>query len=269
MNSEPEGKKQRHNFLIIFLMNITVFPMIFAWTVLGIMLCPVVFLLLRIFTDRDTGRIIRLLIWLYGRGWLVIVLPFVKFSTEGLKKDFVKQPCIFVINHLSFFDTYCMALLPVSDIIFTVRSWPFSRLFWFTPFMRLAGYLDVENEKWDQVSITGKKNLSQGSALLFFPEGHRSRNGQLQRFFSGAFKLAAESKTPVVPLCITGTDSLFPPGRFWFEPAQICLRALQPVYPESFDGASVHTRMRISVKKTMEENILEMRDNEQTVFSKH
>ena len=55
------------------------------------------------------------------------------------------------------------------------------------------------------------------------PEAHRSRNGKLGRFYSGAFKVAVETGVPVVPLCITGTDEMLPPGRWWLRPARVCL----------------------------------------------
>jgi len=260
VNFTPK-KKRKNSFPVIVFMNITLFAMIFAWTIFGILVFPVVFLLLSIFTRWRVDRTTRLIIWLYGRGWLVIVAPFVKFKTEGLKNNIPDKPCIFVINHLSFFDTYCMALLPFSEVVFAIRAWPF-KMFWFAPFMRLACYLNVETTKWETISEAGIKTLSKGSYLLFFPEGHRSRDGQIQRFFSGAFKLAVKSGTAVVPLCITGTDNFFPPGRFWFEPARIYVKALPPVDPKSFSGESAHTQMKMFVKQTMAENIAKMREYE-------
>jgi hypothetical protein len=64
-----------------------------------------------------------------------------------------------------------------------------------------------------------------------------------------------------VPLCLTGTDTFFPPGHFWFSPARIKLRILAPEYPESFSGHSMsHIEMRQHVKVLMAENIKEMND---------
>ena len=66
--------------------------------------------------------------------------------------------------------------------------------------MRLAGYLDVESLSWEEMPGRRPARLRRRGLLLFFPEGHRSRDGRLQRFHSGAFKLAVETGVPVVPL---------------------------------------------------------------------
>jgi len=225
---------------------------------LGILFSPVAFVVVKIVMFWKADRIMRYLVWIYGRGWVAIAAPFVRFRREGFEKIKIKRPCIFVVNHLSFFDTYCMALFSFSDVAFMVRSWPF-KMFWFAPFMRLARYLDVENMEWEELDKACGEILSKGTSLLFFPEGHRSRDGQIRRFYSGAFKLAVERHVALVPLCITGTDGLLPPGRWWLRPANIRLRALPAVAPETFSGVSAHTEMRKFVKDIMTKNINEMR----------
>jgi 1-acyl-sn-glycerol-3-phosphate acyltransferase len=248
------------NILVVITMNIMVVFMLSVWTLFSFMVSPVAFTVIKLFTFKSNNYIARKLIWLYGRGWLVTVQPFVSFQREGLKSFSFKEPCIFVVNHLSFFDTYCMSLLPNSDACFAIRSWPF-RMFFYRPFMNLARYLDVESLEWAEILKKAKNMLENGSSIIFFPEGHRSRDGECQRFYSGAFKLSIETGFPVVPLCLTGTDVFFPPGRFWFSPARIKLRILAPEYPESFQGHSMsHTEMRQHVKVLMAENIKEMND---------
>jgi 1-acyl-sn-glycerol-3-phosphate acyltransferase len=55
-----------------------------------------------------------------------------------------------------------------------------------------------------------RRHLAQGSPLLIFPEGTRSRDGKLQAFKDGAFKLAREAKVPVIPIAIRGTYETLP-----------------------------------------------------------
>ena len=187
-------------------MNLTVFPLILLWTALGIFLFPVGFVIWKIITRWDADRIMRQFVWIYGRGWLLIMAPFVRFKRVGVAAGKFKPPCILVVNHFSFFDTYCMAMLPFSDAAFAIRAWPF-KMFWYAPFMHLAGYLNVENMEWRKISETTDNIISKGGALLFFPEGHRSRNRQLQRFYSGAFKLAIETGARVVPVAVQDAES--------------------------------------------------------------
>ena len=207
--------QRKHNLFIIGLMNLTVYPLILMWTFVGIMLSPLLIVVLKVVRRWSIDRIVRLLIWLYGRGWMLIVSPFVRFEREGLQDERIAPPCIFVVNHQSFFDTYCMAMLPISNVVFAVRSWPF-KMYWYTPFMRMSRYLDVESLGWKKTSEEGSRLLNQNSALLLFPEGHRSRDGSLGRFYSGAFKVAIDCKAKIVPLCISGTRDLLPPGRWCF-----------------------------------------------------
>lgn len=238
------------------LMNLAVYPLLAVWTVFGTLISPLGFLLWKGATGWDAGRIIRHFIWIYGRGWMAIVSPFVRFRRAGLAAGGLRPPGIIVVNHLSFFDTFCMGALPVFDITFAVRSWPFRQLFWYTAFMRRAGYLDVESMPWEECLAAGRGALEKGGFLLFFPEGHRSRDGELQRFYSGAFRLAFELGCPVVPLCIDGTDRLLPPGRRWLRPTRVQLRALPAVDPAPFAD---HRDLRRHVKGQMAQALQSMR----------
>ena len=52
--------------------------------------------------------------------------------------------------------------------------------------------------------------LQAGRAVVIFPEGTRSRSGEMADFRSGAFRLAAEAGVPVVPVALIGTRELLP-----------------------------------------------------------
>jgi 1-acyl-sn-glycerol-3-phosphate acyltransferase len=237
--------------------NLCVYPLLFLWTLFDFFCFPPLFLLWKLVTGWSTQRVMRFFTWLYGRGWLLLMSPFVRFEREGLEPEKFRAPAILVVNHLSFFDTYCMALLPHYDVVFAVRSWPFRMLF-YRFFMRLAGYLDVESMSWTECLSAGRRALAQPALLLFFPEGHRSHHGRLQRFYSGAFRLATETGTPLIPLCLAGTDTLLPPGRWWLQPARIRLQALDPVDPADFPGPTGHIEMRKTVKQRMRQTLEDM-----------
>jgi 1-acyl-sn-glycerol-3-phosphate acyltransferase len=246
------------NKLTVILMNLTVFPLLILMTVIGIVIAFPLFIIFKIVTGLETLRIIRIFVWMYGRGWLAIIKPFSGLQSHGLGKGDVPLPCIIVPNHLSFFDTFFMGALPFTNICFAIRSWPF-KMFWYNPFMRLAQYLDVEKMTWEETFEACKKELQRGTAILFFPEAHRSRDGKLGRFHSGAFKLSVEIGAPIIPLCITGTGEMYPPGRRHFKPANIRLVALPAVSPAGFSGPEGHINMRHFVKDMMAQKIEEMK----------
>ena len=241
------------------MINIWVYPLLFLWTLFGLLISPVAFCFWKIVTGWSVARVARHFIWLYGRGWMVIVAPFVSFEMKGFDNHYRERtPCVYIINHLSFFDTFCMAMQPVSDIAFVVRAWPFRRLFWYTAFMRLARYLDVEALSFAESTESARAIIAAGGSILFYPEGHRSRDGQLQRFYSGAFLLVLKLGVPLVPLCISGTDILLPPGTFRMHPATIRMHALAPVDPAAFSGDNAHVTMRKQVKEVMARELEKM-----------
>jgi 1-acyl-sn-glycerol-3-phosphate acyltransferase len=254
---EPICVDRKVGFGLTLLMNLTVIPLLLSWTGVGIILFPALFIALKLTTPWDREKISRHLIWIYARIALVLMAPFVRFRAKDLQQNAIKPPCIIVANHLSFFDLFGLALLPFSDVSIIVRDWPF-KMFWYAPFMHLAGYVNVENSPWEAISESVAKIFSKGGGILIFPEGHRSRNGQLQQFYSGAFRLAVETGVKIVPLCITGTNDLWPPGRWWLRPAQVELRALKPVEPAGFEGTSAYRTMKKTVRTSMENKLKEM-----------
>ncbi len=246
-------------FLVqVVLMNLWVYPALLLWTLFGILVFPLLFALGLLCLRQPADRLARWFIWVYGRGWLLLMSPFVSFRREEIERIPRDRPCVFVVNHFSFFDTYCMALLPQYDIVFAVRSWPF-RLFWYSAFMRLARYLDVEGSSWQETLSNSQSVFAGGGTVLFFPEGHRSRNSEIQRFYSGGFKVAIHSGVDVVPLCIDGTDKLLPPGRRLFHPCRVTLRVLDPVSTTKYQQENGHIRLRKRVKEQMTRELAIMR----------
>src|SRR4051794_10260137 len=57
--------------------------------------------------------------------------------------------------------------------------------------------------------------LDNGWSLLFYPEGTRSRSGQLGKMRRGAAVMAEQHSLPIVPIRVSGTRAAMPPGRVW------------------------------------------------------
>ena len=233
------------------LMNLWVYGALFSVTTIMALGSPLLLLSLKLTTRWSLKRITRFWIWVYGRIWTWIIRPFVRQNRVDLHKVKEAGPCILVINHLSFFDTFFMGMLPVFDVNLTLRSWPF-KMFWYAAFMRMAQYLDLESLSYDDINAQCRREFGSDAYALFFPEGHRSRDCHIQRFHSGAFKVSMDTDTPIIPLCITGTRTLLPPGQNWLMPCTVTMKALDPVSPSEFkDCESPHIEMRKSIKQQM------------------
>ena len=68
--------------------------------------------------------------------------------------------------------------------------------------------------------------LEAGLHLMVFPEGTRSKDGQLLPFRKGAFFLAAETGAPIVPIVIHGTASMMRRGSLKIYPGEATVQFL-------------------------------------------
>jgi 1-acyl-sn-glycerol-3-phosphate acyltransferase len=99
--------------------------------------------------------------------------------------------------------------------------------------MRMARDIGVERgdrRKAAASLLQCAKFLKQGVSVVFFPEGTRSRTGEVLPFNDGPFLLAVREKVKVLPVAVEGTGTALPRATWMFGPAQdILLRVLPPV----------------------------------------
>lgn len=81
--------------------------------------------------------------------------------------------------------------------------------------------------------------LGEGKAVLMFPEGTRSPDGQLQEARAGIGMVVAKARVPIVPMRIFGTDRALPKGASFPRPAHVEIRFGEPFtypYPPNFES---------------------------------
>jgi 1-acyl-sn-glycerol-3-phosphate acyltransferase len=71
--------------------------------------------------------------------------------------------------------------------------------------------------------------LHDGICAFIFPEGTRSRDGVLQPFKKGGFKLAIQAGVPIVPVTITGSRQVLPRDSIIFRPGPIDMYVDEPI----------------------------------------
>ncbi|HPD65211.1 MAG TPA: lysophospholipid acyltransferase family protein [Bacteroidia bacterium] len=74
-----------------------------------------------------------------------------------------------------------------------------------------------------------KKRIVNGTSVIFFPEGTRSRNGEISSFRRGAFKFAFDLGLPILPVTISGTYNVLPPKSWNVRPGTISLHIHPPI----------------------------------------
>lgn len=126
---------------------------------------------------------------------------------------------VVVCNHLSYLDP--LLLISLFKRQKTIVKTSFFKVPIFGWVLRHSGYFPADsNGKYTQMMITQMEHLgaflADGGNLFIFPEGTRSRDGEIGELNRGALKIARFSKAPVTVVYLANTDRLFTPGRFLF-----------------------------------------------------
>lgn len=148
--------------------------------------------------------------WVYGSHW-----------TAGLYEDLgghieitgiehiaaLKQPCIFIANHMSTLETFLLPgiIRPFMPVTFVVkRSLTTMPLFGIVMRSRDPVVVDRVNPREDLAAVLdeGTKRLKNGTSVVVFPQHTRSLKFDQRQFNSIGIKLARRSGAPVVPLAL-------------------------------------------------------------------
>ncbi len=197
-------------------------------------------------TRRAAGRFLR-----FCGASLAWAFPLWRVRVDGAIPP-GRHPFVAVANHQSFLDVFMLARLPW-EMKWVAKESLF-RIPWLGWMFRLSGDIPVrrgDHESGQAVLAAARRYLDRGMSVMFFPEGTRSRDGRLQAFKSGAFRLAIEAGVPVLPIAVSGTAEGMPKGSPWVRPARPRARVLPPVptaglSPEDADRLSHEVRERIA-----------------------
>ncbi|MCK5218901.1 1-acyl-sn-glycerol-3-phosphate acyltransferase [bacterium] len=138
---------------------------------------------------------------------------FFRLKVKHWKKIPQRGGLLLASNHASFLDPPIIAVgVRHREIHFMARSTLFKR----GGFGRIISSVNAHpvvrgqgpNQDWELF----KEVLKSGGSLLVFPEGTRTKNGELQRGKTGFAKLAYMSKMPVYPAYIHHSYEAWPKG---------------------------------------------------------
>lgn len=101
-------------------------------------------------------------------------------------------------------------------------------------------FLDRKDRRQAIRSIReGTEILRQGHSIVIFPEGTRSKGGEMKEFKSGSFRLAKDAEVPIVPICIKGTSNVFEKNGRLIKPARIQVTICPPIETSSYKDMNV------------------------------
>ncbi len=137
--------------------------------------------------------------------WLTL---FTRRQVNGRENIPREGPLLVVANHITAADPPVIAASLNRKLAFMAKAELFrSRFKAF--FLSRMGTFPVRQGRLDLTALrNANKLLSQGLALVIFPEGRSSHNGQLQPALPGSALIAARNGIPILPVAITGTEKL-------------------------------------------------------------
>ena len=193
--------------------------------------------ILRFFTNWFDPRLAMLhllsSVWASCYTWLS---PIWSVAITGRKNCDHRKAYMMVSNHQSLLD------IPVIYRIFLNFKWVSKASLFKLPFIGWNLWLN-RHIKLERTSMKSQrkmfrqcaKNIQNGSSIMIFPEGTRSRNGELRAFKEGAFLLALQQKIDILPIVLDGSYKALPEKGFFPNKKQkMLVHILPPVPYETF-----------------------------------
>lgn len=162
------------------------------------------------------------------------VPPFWRFRVEGLEHVDRSRSYVIVLNHQAMTDIPALYCVPLNFRWVSKRE--VFRIPFFGQFLRLHGDICIDrghaSEAMEQLLRDGRLWISRGASVAIFPEGTRSKDGEIHRFKAGAFELARKAGVEILPVVLDGTTTLVKPNRLFRWRNTIRVKVLAPVPAE-------------------------------------
>ncbi len=139
---------------------------------------------------------------------------FFRLRIRGSENVPAQGAVILASNHLSLIDPPLIGCASPRRVRFMAKEELFAYPV-FGTIIKELGAFPVRRGSADRQAIkTGLTILDEGGVMAIFPEGTRSKNGELGKAMPGILMLAAKSGAAIVPIALSGTNKLS--ARNWF-----------------------------------------------------
>ena len=190
----------------------------------------------------------------------VMVPPMWKRRVEGLEHIEKDKPYVIVINHQSMVDIMMLYLVPM--IFRWVSKREAYRIPFIGRFLLLHGDITIDRKQGSKamrkVMEKGQMWLGRGVSVSMFPEGTRSKDGEIHRFKAGAFALAKEAGVGILPVVMDGSTTMFKPSMMVNWRNEFVIRVLPPVTAEEV-AQTDQSELMEQVRERMVDALAEIR----------
>lgn len=233
------------------------------WIVSGahfFVVCPLLVVLGAIFDPRKNDRPQRV----FFRN--ILRLAGVKFEVRRAAGFDAQRTSLFVCNHVNIFDPFVI----YSAIPQFVRGFELASHFKIPAYgwmMGRFGNVPVPDENdrsrasMQEMTRKAEQSFRSGVSLIAFAEGSRTRNGHVDPFQKGVFRLAIRFGVPIVPMSIVGAYEFHRTGNWMLNPGKITVYLHNTIETEGMrkeDTEELSNRVHEIVSAPVEEHIAEM-----------
>lgn len=186
--------------------------------------------------------------------------PFMKREVIGIENIDPKKAYVMTLNHNSMADIITIYNLPL------VFKWVSKKEVYRIPIVGRLLYAHGDivinrasaKEAMQLVHERGKEWLAKGASVAIFPEGTRSKDGEIHNFKAGAFLLAKDAGAPILPIVLNNTNKMMRKGWLMNWRNHITIKILPPISAEEIAERTVKEVMA-DVHSSMTEALAEIR----------
>lgn len=161
-----------------------------------------------------------------------------KVTYKGLEK--IPKDCavLYVANHASFFDVILLSPKFPSLTGYVAKK-SFSKIPLLAQAMKMTHTLFLDREDIKQglkTILAAIEQVKAGISMIIFPEGTRSKDGNMAEFKEGSMKISIKSGCPIVPVAISNTAEIWENHFPKLTPVGVIIEFLDPIDPKSVDA---------------------------------
>lgn len=173
--------------------------------------------------------------WAFG---VVAFLGGARYEVKGLENIPKDQAVLFVGNHQSFFDVILGYHLcpPITGFL---SKKTFEKVPLLSVWMKLnyCIFLTRTDPRQDlKLILKAQEHIKNGISMFVFPEGTRSKTGEMAPFHEASVKIATKTKAPIVPVAFTNTREVFETHLPFMKKTKVIITYMPPVYADKLEG---------------------------------
>jgi 1-acyl-sn-glycerol-3-phosphate acyltransferase len=169
-------------------------------------------------------------------------IPPVGFEVEGREHVEPGKRYVVVSNHISNFDIPVLFRAIPTPIRFLAKK-ELYKIPLLGPGMNAAGIVKVDRggarSTREAINTAAQETYRRGFSLVVFAEGTRSRNGEMSDFRTGAVRIARDNEADLLPVVISGSFDINPPGSKLVYPGRVQVRILPSIPCAGIDPSDI------------------------------